>query len=97
MQAGLLNEMIEIFKPEISNNEYGEQIQVYRLVRDTKAQVINQSGNRENTNNEIFYSYRKSFRIRRYIDINETYQIPEEIYKAIMKFGVSAYSYFHEK
>ena len=46
MQAGLLNEIIEIYKPSIESNEYGEQVQVYSKQYETRAQVIYDSGNR---------------------------------------------------
>lgn len=75
MQAGKLNELIEIYKPSISQNEYGEQVQVYNKVKDTRAQVIYDSGNRNTSNNEVIYNYQKTFKVRRYIELMENYQI----------------------
>lgn len=75
MQAGLLNELIEIYKPDISTNEYGEQVQVYIKRADTRAQVIYDSGNRNTSNNEIIYNYQKTFKVRRYVELNENYQL----------------------
>ena len=75
MQAGLLNELIEIYKPSIESNEFGEQVQVYTKSYDTRAQVIYDSGNRTTSNNEIVFNYHKTFKIRRYIEVMENYQI----------------------
>ena len=75
MQAGKLNELIEIYKPSISQNEYGEQVQVYNKVKDTRVQVIYDSGNRNTSNNEVIYNYQKTFKVRRYIELMENYQI----------------------
>lgn len=75
MQAGLLNELIEIYKPSIESNEYGEQVQVYAKNYDTRAQVIYDNGNRTASNNEIVFNYTKTFKIRRYIEVMENYQI----------------------
>jgi head-tail adaptor len=75
MQSGLLNELIEIYKPVIDKNEYGEQVQVYVKFKETKAQVIYNSGNRSTSNNEIVFNYYQTFKIRRYHEIMENYQI----------------------
>ena len=75
MQAGLLNELIEIYKPSIETNEFGEQVQVYNKVKDTRAQVIYDSGNRNTSDNEVIYNYQKTFKVRRYIELMENYQI----------------------
>lgn len=76
MQAGLLNELVEIYKPSIDSNEFGEQVQVYIKRVDTKAQVIyDSSGQRNTSNNEIIYNYQKTFKLRRYIELMENYQL----------------------
>lgn len=75
MQAGLLNELVEIYKPSIESNEFGEQVQVYIKRVDTRAQVIYDSGNRGVSNNEVIYNYQKTFKFRRYIELMENYQL----------------------
>lgn len=75
MQAGLLNELIEIYKPSIESNEYGEQVQVYYKSADTRAQVTYNNGNRTTSNNEIIFDYQKTFKVRRYVEVMENYQI----------------------
>lgn len=75
MQAGLLNELVEIYKPSIESNEFGEQVQVYIKRVDTRAQVIYDSGQRNTSNNEIIYNYQKTFKFRRYIELMENYQL----------------------
>lgn len=72
MRAGLLNEMIEIFRPTSEVNEYGEKIQTYGLIYSTRARVEHNGGNRTNTNNEIFHDYQKAFTVRNYVPIQET-------------------------
>lgn len=75
MQAGLLNELIEIYKPSIDTNEYGEQVQAYTKSYETRSQVIYNNGNKSITNNEVFYDYQKTFKVRRYVEVCENYQI----------------------
>lgn len=75
MQAGLLNEFIEIYRPKIDTNEYGEQVQVYHKCYETRAQVIYNNGNRTTSNNEIIFEYQKTFKVRRYVQLNENYQL----------------------
>lgn len=75
MQAGKLNELIEIYKPSISQNEYGEQCQIYQKCYETKAEVVYNSGNRGISNNEVVYDYQKTFKIRRYVEVMENYQL----------------------
>lgn len=75
MQAGRLNEVIEIFQPQIDKNEYGEQVQVYVKCYTTRAHVEYNSGNRNIENNEVVFNYNRTFHIRRYVQVNENYQI----------------------
>lgn len=74
-RAGLLNEVINIYSPTSTVNEYGEKIQTYTLSYTTRARVVHTSGNRSNENNEIFYSYQKSFTVRSYVPVTEYDQI----------------------
>ena len=75
MQAGLLKELISIYKPELSSNEYGEQIQNYVRAYITKSQVKFNNGNRGESNGEIVSTYTVTFTIRRYNQIAENYLI----------------------
>jgi len=71
MQASLLRERIRIMTPVLSVNEYGEQVQEYETLYQTKARVIHDFGGREVTNNEVFNNYQKTFHVRRYIQVDE--------------------------
>lgn len=75
MQAGLLREIIEIYEPKVVVNSFGEQEQEYILLRPTKARVIHSSGSKSVENNEIVSNYNKTFHVRMYVPMSETYQI----------------------
>ncbi len=75
MQAGLLKELIEIYAPNLTTNEYGEQVQEYIKHYTTRAEVIYNSGNRNQTNNEVVFEYSRTFKVRFYVPLAENYQI----------------------
>lgn len=75
MQAGLLKDIIEIHKPTLTTNEFGEQIQLFEKYIETKAQVIYDRGNRNVSNNEIVFNYNTTFNIRYFVHVNETMKI----------------------
>lgn len=75
MQAGLLREIIEIYEPKVIVNSFGEQEQEYILLQPTKARVIHSSGSKSVENNEIVSNYSKTFHVRMYVPMSETYQI----------------------
>lgn len=70
-RAGLLNEVIKILTPTSTINEFGEKVQSYNVTYCTRARVEHDSGHRSNENNEIFYSYQKSFTVRSYVPVTE--------------------------
>jgi len=72
MRTGLLTEKISIHRATTVRNDFGEKIQAYTELRTTRARVIHNSGNRETENNEVVYSYVKTFEVWHYIDIKET-------------------------
>lgn len=71
MNAGRLDEIIVIQKPIVSKDEYGANITEWVDSIRTRADVQFESGNRQNENNEIVYSYSKVFTIRYYHNIDE--------------------------
>lgn len=71
MNAGILNEIVEIYEPNISIDEFGNQHTDYIKKYETRASVSHKSGNRETTNNEVVYAYSKEFRFRIYVPIND--------------------------
>lgn len=75
MQAGLLNDIIEIQKLITTKDAYGSDIETYEYFLKTKAQVIYSSGNRLITNNEITFNYNTTFVVRYYIEVIESMRI----------------------
>ena len=71
-RAGLLDEMIEIKRIVVTVNRYGERIENYNTYIKTRANVINDGGNKSVINNEIFNSYSKTFQVRYYVDVKDT-------------------------
>lgn len=75
MIAGRLNEVVSIYSPTETVNEYGERETTYTKTYTTRAKVEYQSGNRRNENNEIVFDYTKRFNFRSYVPVKETSQI----------------------
>jgi head-tail adaptor len=75
MIAGQLTEIVELYKPVIVVNDYGEQSTEYQLYNKTRARLLHNSGNREIVNSELFYSYTKTFVFRHYVNIDELNRI----------------------
>lgn len=70
MKAGLLEEIIKIITPTTIKNEYGEEIETWEDKYKTRARLIHNSGNRSNTNGEIFYTHNKTLQVRHYVPVN---------------------------
>ena len=71
MRAGLLNEIITLYRPTITKNEFGEDIETWNTVGDYRARVVHAGGSRTNENSEMVYPYQKTFIVRIYVDIQE--------------------------
>jgi head-tail adaptor len=69
MRAGLLTERIDVLKPVVTVNDYGEETTDWQNIYTTKARLVHTGGNRMNVNDEIFYSYTKTFQIRNYVPV----------------------------
>ena len=61
MISGRLNKYITVEKLTSKVNEFGEETAVYETKYRTRADVVNDSGNRITENGEIFFSYNKTF------------------------------------
>lgn len=72
MNAGQLNEPIQIYEMNVVINDYGERKDSWILKYSTRAQVVYDGGNRNDNNNEIQYSYTKTFKVRSYVPVFET-------------------------
>lgn len=71
MRAGLLENVIFIYEPIESKDEYGATSTEWRLFKRTRARVQYASGNRELQNNELLHDYTYTFTIRGYHPVNE--------------------------
>lgn len=72
MNAGTLNEIIQLYRCVTYINEYSERTETLELKYTTRANVSWDSGNRSDSNDEIHYIYMKTFRVRSYVPVVET-------------------------
>ena len=75
MRAGLLNEIIEIWRPFIYKNEVGSSTTIWKKDEILRANVKHNNMNRSVQVNEVFYDQTKVFIVRRYVDIDENCRI----------------------
>lgn len=71
MLSGQLKEVIEIYEPIVTVDEYGNQTTDYKQKYRTRAKVVHTSGKREEQNNELVYIHEKIFYTRRYLKVYE--------------------------
>lgn len=71
MRAGLLKDIIEIYKPQITINDVGEQTTEYVFSYSTRAKKIHNGGSRTVENYENVYPYRKEITVRIFEDIDD--------------------------
>ena len=85
MRAGLLNEMIIVYRQQENQSEFGDISTSYMPHLSTRAQVNHSLGNRTIQNNEIFYDYSKTLVVRGYVDIKDTDRIKygDKFYRVI--------------
>lgn len=70
MQAGILTEKIDIYRPTIEKNAYGEDITNYVLIYTTRARIVHTGGGRTLENESIFYDQTKLLEIRDYVPVD---------------------------
>lgn len=71
MRSGLLNEIIKIYRPTITKNEFGEDIEVYNFLSSHRARVVHNGGSRTIATDETTFPYMKTFIVRVYVDVVE--------------------------
>lgn len=71
MKAGLLKEDITVLTAVISVNDFGEESTEWVTKYQTKARLVNKSGNRTIQNAEVIYDYIKELEVRGYVPIND--------------------------
>lgn len=72
MRCGLLQYKIDILRPYIQENEFGERVEEYKPYYCTRARMISNGGGKQILNQEITYLYRKVFEVHHYVDVRET-------------------------
>ena len=73
--AGLLNEVIEVWREVKTKNEYGANKIEYQKAYSTRAKVTHNSGVKEINEHELLTHYEKTFTVRFYHDIKDTDRI----------------------
>lgn len=68
-KRGQLNEFIEIWQSYITNNEYNEQVNEFNFKNRARCKVRYDKGERLIENNEIFYSYVRTFIVDDFVDV----------------------------
>lgn len=71
MRAGLLKEIVDIYRPTVTTNTLGEQVTVYNHIHTYRARVVHRGHNRENEHGDIVYPNTQSLQMRIYVDIQD--------------------------
>ena len=75
MQAGILNDTIDLYKPVTETNEYGSNTIIWEYVDTVRAYVKQTGMNRTVSENEVFYPNYKQFIIRAYYQVEEYWRV----------------------
>ena len=75
MNAGELDEIIEILRKKTTTNRFGEEVESYVSQGTYKAHVWHRSGGRRYTNSEVVYDYAKTLQVRIYVPIDENLDV----------------------
>lgn len=75
MKAGGFIYQVEVYHREVEENDYGEQVESYKLVRKTRAAISfrNRSRSLENSSETMLGSYEMI--VRQYVEIDNTTRI----------------------
>ena len=71
MRAGLLKEKISILKPQVTVNDYGEEITDWVIDKVTLARLVDNGGSMTLVNGDVFLTHNKTFQVRDYNKIDE--------------------------
>lgn len=92
MKAGTLKYIIEIYRPVITSTDFGNTHTEWEFHYKTHANMIFNSGNRINENNEIFYPTTRTFIVRHYVPVEDTMRIKfEDKYYQIVSINKNKY------
>lgn len=83
MRAGLLKEVVDVYRPTVSTNTLGEQVTIYTKVNTYRARVVHRSHNRDNFEGDINYPNVQHLQLRIYVDIkdNDIIKFQEHYYR----------------
>lgn len=70
MRAGLLNELVEVWKPEVTN-QHGEQVTDYSFTFRCKARVLSANRSRSQEMGEVYYPMTRTIEVRMYQQIGD--------------------------
>jgi head-tail adaptor len=71
MNAGDLNEVIDVYQVIYTKNSFGEEVESIVKKLTTRACVWHRSGGRRVSNDSIVYDYAKTIQVRYYVDIDD--------------------------
>ena len=75
MNAGQLNESIEIYTPVRTKNQYGEEVETMTKTYETRAHIDYRGGGRNVENDETVFNYSKDFHVRFYVPVQDNCHI----------------------
>lgn len=92
MKSGTLKYLIEIYKPIITETEFGDTHVEWEFHYKTHANMMFNSGSRTNENNEIFYPTNRTFVVRHYVPVEDPMRIKfEDKYYQIISINPNKY------
>ncbi len=71
MRAGAYENIIKILKHSVIQTASGQQKESWEVIKQTRANVRQTSGNRTDQNNEVFYEYMKTFIVHKFVEVDE--------------------------
>lgn len=70
-RAGLLNDIIEIYKVNWVKDDYGNQVEELELRTTTRANLLPYNGSRNIEASEVVHNYSKTFKVRYYVEVED--------------------------
>ena len=75
MKAGRMRDRLELMKPEVSVNRYGEEATTYTVTATAHAERVSHSGSRSDEAGEHFPDHTMKFNIRAGHEIAENWRV----------------------
>jgi head-tail adaptor len=71
MRAGILKEIVDVYRPTVTTNSLGEQTTAYTKVHTYRARIVHNSRDRENIHGDVTYPNTYNLQVRIYCDIQD--------------------------